>query len=187
MSDGMANVGETRPEVIANDVKRLTAEGVGTTTLGVGDDYNEDLLEAMARSGDGNYYYIESPVQLPDVFQTELKGLMATVGKKVSLGLEPQNGVTVADVLNELDTTPQGRLKLPNLVAGMPLLVVVRFCVPPITCEADLCRFRLAWDTAETAGRQQLVTTLRLPASSRQSGIGCARRRGPGTAPRSCS
>ena len=29
--------------------------------MGVGADYAEDLMEAMARSGDGNYYYIESP------------------------------------------------------------------------------------------------------------------------------
>jgi Ca-activated chloride channel family protein len=36
--------------------------------MGLGDDYNEDLLEAMAQSGDGNYYYIESPQQLADIF-----------------------------------------------------------------------------------------------------------------------
>ena len=42
-------------------MKRLAAEGVSTTTLGLGDDYNEDLLEAMARGGDGNYYYGTSP------------------------------------------------------------------------------------------------------------------------------
>src|SRR5262249_46226237 len=78
LSDGLANVGETDPDAIATAVNRLAREGVSTTTLGVGDDYNEDLLEAMARSGDGSYYYIESPQQLPDIFQSELKGLMAT-------------------------------------------------------------------------------------------------------------
>jgi Ca-activated chloride channel family protein len=164
LSDGQANEGETNPERIADDVKRLTAEGVSTTALGLGDDYNEDLLEAMAQAGDGNYYYIESPAQLADVFQTELRGLMATVGKRVSLGLESQHGVAVGEVLNDLDTTPHGRLKLPNLVAGMPLLVVVRLHVSPLTHEADVCRFRLAWETAETADRQQLEATLRLPA-----------------------
>jgi Ca-activated chloride channel family protein len=164
LSDGQANVGETNPEAIVDEVRRLASEGVGTTAMGLGDDYNEDLLEAMARGGDGNYYYIESPVQLADVFQTELRGLMATVGKRVSLGLEPQDGVTVLDVLNELDSTPRGRLKLPNLVAGMPLLVVVRLQIRPRAHDADLCRFRLAWDPTEATGRQQLFVTLRLPA-----------------------
>lgn len=26
--------------------------------FGLGDDYNEDLLEVMVCSGDGNYYYV---------------------------------------------------------------------------------------------------------------------------------
>src|SRR5262245_64076563 len=52
LSDGLANVGETNPDAIATDVNRLAKEGVSTTMMGVGDDYNEDLMEAMARSGD---------------------------------------------------------------------------------------------------------------------------------------
>src|SRR5262249_19875682 len=158
-----ANVGETNPDAIATDVNRLARQGVSTTTMGLGDDYNEDLLEAMAQSGDGNYYYIESPKQLADIFQTELQGLMATFGNKVSLGVHPQGDVTVADVLNDLDRLPTGRLKLPNLIAGMPVLVLVRLSVPPMTGERELCRFRLAWDAPKEAGRQKVVSALRLP------------------------
>jgi Ca-activated chloride channel family protein len=164
LSDGLANVGQTDPDGIASDVNRLAREGVSTTTLGLGDDYNEDLLEAMARSGDGNYYYIETPRLLADIFQTELHGLMATFGKTVSLGVEPQDGVTVAEVLNDLERLPTGRLKLPNLVAGMPLLVVVRLNVPPRTQEGEVCRFRLAWDAPKAQGRRQVRVGLRLPA-----------------------
>jgi Ca-activated chloride channel family protein len=164
LSDGLANVGQTNPDAIAADVSRLAREGVSTTTLGVGDDYHEDLLEAMARSGDGNYYYIESPRQLADLFQTELQGLMATVGHTVSLGVEPQGGVTLADVLNDLDRLPSGRYKLPNLVAGMPVLVVVRLNVSPLAAGGEVCRFRLAWDAPDRPGRQSLTVGLTLPA-----------------------
>jgi Ca-activated chloride channel homolog len=163
LSDGLANVGEKNPAAIAADVNRLAREGVSTTTMGLGDDYNEDLLEAMAQSGDGNYYYIESPQQLADIFQTELKGLMATFGNRVSLGVEPQNSVTVTDVLNDFDKTQDGQLKLPNLVAGMPIFLVIRVNVPPMTQERDLCRFRLTWDAPKQAGRQEVTITLRLP------------------------
>ena len=163
LSDGLANVGETNPDAIATDVNRLAREGVSTSTMGVGDDYNENLLEAMAESGDGNYYYIESPKQLPDIFQTELKGLMATLGKTVSLGIEPQNGVTVLDVLNDFDKVSTGRSKLPSLVAGMPILVVVRLNVPPRDREGELCRFRLAWTSPKIEGRQTAWAGLTLP------------------------
>lgn len=163
LSDGLANVGETNPDRIAADVHGLAERGISTTTLGVGNDYSEDLLEAMARSGDGNFYHIESPQQLPDIFQTELRGLMATVGQKVSLGIEPQTDVTLVDVLNDLDKTSYGRLKLPNLVLGNTIYVVVRLKVPALNREADLCRFRLAWDDPNQRGRQTLRATLRLP------------------------
>lgn len=158
LSDGLANIGETNPDAIASDVHRAAREATTTTTMGLGDDYNEDLLEAMARSGDGNYFHIEDSKQLPDIFQSELKGLMATFGRAVELGLAPQSGVTVADVLNDFDKTPQDRFKLANLVAGMPILAVVRLNVPPIAREAALIRFDLNWSPPEGGTRNLSVT-----------------------------
>jgi len=163
LSDGLANQGQTNPKAIASDVQGLARRGVSTTTMGVGDDYNEDLLEAMAGSGDGNYYYIESPEQLPNIFQMELQGLMATIGRRVTLGIEPQGGVEVADVLNDLEVTRKGRFRLPNLVIGNPFVVVVRLKVPAIAQATDLCYFRLAWDDPEQQERQKIRVPLQLP------------------------
>jgi Ca-activated chloride channel family protein len=64
VTDGLANVGETNPDRIAGDVHGLAKRGVSTTTMGVGNDYQEDLLEAMANSGDGNYHFIEGRATL---------------------------------------------------------------------------------------------------------------------------
>jgi Ca-activated chloride channel homolog len=164
LSDGLANVGESRPDVIANEVHATAAAGVSTSTLGVGDDYNENLMEAVARSGDGNYYYVESPAQLPNIFRTELQGLSATAGVDVTLGLEPRAGVTVADVLTECAKTPDGRLRLPNLIAGLPVRVVVRLNVPAQTGEHDLLHFRLDWHAPKDDIRQTADARLVLPA-----------------------
>lgn len=146
LSDGLANVGVVDPNAIAAAAAGQAARGVSTTTLGVGDDYHEDLMESMARAGDGHYYFIESPVQLVDIFQSELQGLMATVGQKVSLGLEPGTGVVVSDVLNDLEKTSTGRLMLPNLVLEMPIYVLVRLKVPPTRVDATILNVRLAWN-----------------------------------------
>jgi Ca-activated chloride channel family protein len=165
LSDGLANVGVVDPNTIAAEARSLAARGVGTTTMGVGTDYNEDLLEAMALAGDGRYYYIESPVQLVDIFQTELQGLMATLGQKVSLGLEPMGGAAVSDVLNDLEKAPTGRLMLPNLVVDMPVLVVVRLKLPPTPAGMAVLQVRLAWDAPRDGGRRVLRAALEgLPA-----------------------
>ena len=73
LSDGIATLGLTDPKAIADQVRGLARRGVSTTTMGVGDDFNEELMEAMARAGGGNYYYIESPRRLPSIFRAELR------------------------------------------------------------------------------------------------------------------
>ncbi|WP_035990620.1 vWA domain-containing protein [Leptolyngbya sp. KIOST-1] len=163
LSDGLANVGETRPDAIASDVHGLAQRGVSTTALGIGNDYSEDLLAAMARSGDGNFFHIESPDQLPALFETELSGLAATLGQRVSLGVKPGRGVTVLDVLNDFDLTDTGRYKLPNLMVGSPIHAVVRLQVPALSRSTELLQVRLAWNNTDQPGRQVLRAGLELP------------------------
>ncbi len=162
LTDGLANVGVTDPNVIRADVKGMTDRRVSTSTIGVGDDYHEDLLEAMADAGDGNYYYVESSVQLADIFQTELNGLMATSGRDVGLRIETDGGVVVAEVMNELEREPSGRRKLPNLVMGMPISILVRLRVPPQRDRAEIGRFWLDWEQprGEESGRRSLGAAL---------------------------
>jgi len=164
LSDGQTNQGETDPDKISSATHALARKGVSTTTLGVGDDYNEDLMEAMARSGDGNYYFIEAPEQLAAIFQTELTGLMAMSGHTMSLGLEPSKGVEVSDVLNDLDSLPTGRWKLPNLIAGMPITVALRLKVEAFRGEREICKFRVAWTSPEDSKRHSFTVALKLPA-----------------------
>lgn len=164
LSDGLANAGLVDPKAIAADVRGMHQRGVGTTTLGVGDDFNEDLLEAMAKAGDGNYYYIENAVQLADIFQTELRGLLATLGSDVRLRLETRNGVEIADLLNDFDTLDPGHWQLPNLIHGMPLEVLARLTVPPQSNVAELLRVRLSWDAPGVSERESMMKLLILPA-----------------------
>lgn len=164
LSDGLANVGETNPDTIASDVHGLAKRGVSTSTIGVGNDYDEDLLTAMATSGDGNYYYIASPEQLPTIFEQELQGLAATLGTTVRLNLQPHGEVVVADVLNDLSVDSQGQFQLPNLVADCPQEVVLRLKVPAIgsASDCDLLHIQLSWqDKAKQL--QDMRSAFRLP------------------------
>ena len=166
LSDGLANVGVTDPNTIRAEVGAMATTRVSTSTLGVGKDYNENLMEAMAEAGDGNYYYVEAAVQLADIFQTELNGLMATTARDVGLRVETARGDVGVEVMNELERDPSGRLKLPNLVMGMPISILVRFTVPPQTGQPELCRFHLDWDEpgSGSPGRRSHIVSLAMPA-----------------------
>jgi Ca-activated chloride channel homolog len=166
LSDGLANVGVTDPNTIRAEVAAMAATRVSTSALGVGKDYNEDLMEAMADAGDGNYYYVEAAVQLADIFQTELNGLMATTARDVGLKVETARNDVTAKIINELERDSSGRLKLPNLVMGMPISILVRFTVPPQTGQPELCRFHLDWDEpgSGSPGRRRQIVSLAMPA-----------------------
>src|SRR5439155_13018578 len=66
MADGLANVGVTDRAEILHHVRELAARGVSTTAFGVGLDFDEVLVSGMAEAGNGHFYYIERPEQIPD-------------------------------------------------------------------------------------------------------------------------
>ena len=130
MTDGLANVGETRPEVFVTKAAGLFERGISTTTIGVGNDFNEDLLVAMAGAAGGNSWFVEGPEDFQRIFSTEMGNLLREVCRRVSLGLEPAGGVKILDVLNDFDRTSTGKYRLPNLLAGESLDIIVRVLLP---------------------------------------------------------
>lgn len=138
LTDGRANIGPRRPAELAAEIRRALTQGVSTSTVGVGQNYDELLLETLAGEGDGTYHYAETPEELIGLFLSELESLKATFGRLVSLGI---NGGEVVEVLNDLPRLPNGRLALPPLQAGHSLDLLLRIRVNGHTP----LRFRLAW------------------------------------------
>ena len=81
LTDGLANTGVTSAGDIASLAVDARRRGVRVSTIGLGLDYNEDLLQSIAEGGGGKYYYVESPVQLARIFEEELKSAFATCAR----------------------------------------------------------------------------------------------------------
>jgi Ca-activated chloride channel family protein len=96
LSDGLANVGITDLEELSHHARELASMDVSTSTFGVGNDFNEHLMEAMSNMGQGNFYFIESPKDIPNIFASEFKELSAITARDVELKLELPNGTTHA-------------------------------------------------------------------------------------------
>lgn len=129
ITDGLANVGITSTDEIVTQAMGLYQRGVSTSTIGIGADFNEDLLMPMAQSGGGNAWHVVEPNDMQQIFQVELEGLIAQFAHTVSLSLIPADGVRIVDVLNDFDLTETGRYRLPNLQSDSPLDVVVQLKV----------------------------------------------------------
>ncbi|HWQ84476.1 MAG TPA: VWA domain-containing protein [Anaerolineales bacterium] len=133
LTDGLANVGETDLEILAHQARELFRRGVSTTTFGVGEGFNEHLLEAMSNQGGGNFYYIETPGDIPELFLREFKELAAVTARDVEISLEfpPQ---VIPQVLGGWVTEYSGgrlHISLGNLYSGHDQDIYIRLAMPP--------------------------------------------------------
>lgn len=95
LSDGRPN---TEPG-LREQVASLATRGVLTTTLGLGHDYNEDLMAALADQGRGHYYFVDRPEQLAGIFAAELSSLSSIVAKEATVELTPAKGTRIVEVI----------------------------------------------------------------------------------------
>ncbi|MEO5703479.1 MAG: VWA domain-containing protein [Candidatus Limnocylindrales bacterium] len=85
LTDGLANQGITDPGELMRHAGELRARGVTTTTFGVGEDFDEALLQSMADAGGGHFYFIGSSAQIQDLIASEVGELLQVVARNVAL------------------------------------------------------------------------------------------------------
>jgi len=88
LTDGLANVGITDMEELGFHAREIHNRGVSTSTFGIGGGFNEHLLELMANQGGGNFYYIASPNQIPEIFARELSELTSITARNLEIDIE---------------------------------------------------------------------------------------------------
>lgn len=94
LTDGRANVGVTAPDQLAALGESVHREkAIRTSCLGIGADFDEDLLKNISSAAGGRFYYIETPDQTPEVFKEELGGLLDVVAQNVEVVLDLSDGV----------------------------------------------------------------------------------------------
>ena len=100
LSDGLANVGPSSPEELETLGRKLGGEGVCVTTLGLGEGYDEDLMQKLAQASDGNHFFVTSEEKLVEVFDEEFKTATKVVASEVVCEVTCAKGVRPIRVLN---------------------------------------------------------------------------------------
>jgi Ca-activated chloride channel family protein len=136
LTDGLANVGITKPDQLLGLCRTACGAGITTTTIGFGADYDEKLLRGMADAGGANTWYIERADQAADVFTEELEGLLTLCAQTVSVEIRPSPAVTLTAIRHQYPTTTLGtgaaRLEIGDVYAREPKSVLVEFFVPAL-------------------------------------------------------
>lgn len=166
ISDGLANQGDASPEGLVARARRAARGEWPLTTVGVGSDFNEWLMTALADAGTGNYYFVERATDLGNVFAREFGAARTTVASALAVEIAPAAGVRVVDAAGyPLETAPDGRVTFrPGaLFAGQERRVWVTLAVPQdAATERDLGAFAVAYKDGDTTRRLAFAETPRI-------------------------
>jgi Mg-chelatase subunit ChlD len=89
LTDGAANLGDVEPESLRRTVVERRREGIALDCFGIGwEGFNDDLLEALARHGDGRYGFLNSPEEAETEFATRLAGALRVAAADVKVQVE---------------------------------------------------------------------------------------------------
>lgn len=128
LSDGQANEGVVDVAEIAAQCARWAAQGITTSTYGLGDAFNETLMVAMAEAGGGNHYYGDTADDLMEPFEQELQLLGNLALREIELVAMPREGIEVT--MKSPHPAHAGGWRLPDLAWGAEAWAVLQLRVP---------------------------------------------------------
>ena len=108
LSDGHANEGITDPEELREHAGELRLRGVLTSTLGIGDGYDEHLLRGIAENGGGRLHDAELAAEISTVLLGELDDILGTLVENTQISLLAPASVKV-EAIGPVSTEAPGR------------------------------------------------------------------------------
>ena len=106
--------------------------GVSTTTFGVGNDFDERLLQDLADAGGGHFYYIADAPQIRDAITSEVGETLEIVARDVALEVTARDEITVEPLSPYPVTSRGGRtvVAIGDLGSEQVVEVVLRLSFP---------------------------------------------------------
>lgn len=171
VTDGPATKGPREFSDFARLAEAFAREGIAVSAIGLGSDFEEDVLAAMARASGGRFRYAATPDALADALQAELAPAFALAGSEAELTVEfheRTRKVQTHDWTPAVVAERTATYRLPRLHAGQPVNLLLSAEVDAFSARHDLPRFaavRLRWTDAAGA-QQELSRTIAVRFSS---------------------
>jgi Ca-activated chloride channel family protein len=136
ISDGQPTEGVVDTDGLLGIVRELRSGSVSVSSIGVGDDFNEQLMAGLAEVGAGAYAYLQDASQLGAIFQRDLNAASTQVARGVSVTFRVPRGAQLQRVLGYSQVTRRAdgerelvTVTLPDFAAGQQERVVAHFTV----------------------------------------------------------
>lgn len=174
LSDGIANVGPSSPTELGRLGAALLKEGISVSTMGVGTDFNEDLMTQLAEESDGNHYFVESSVDLPRIFAAELGDVLNIAARKISIEVTVKGGRPIRIIGREGRIAGnRAEIYLNQVYGGQEKYALIEIEVPPTDSGADveLASAKCSYEDAVTNKAETRTALTRVRFSSREGEV----------------
>jgi Mg-chelatase subunit ChlD len=89
MTDGAVNLGDADPDRLSEIILQMRDNGIAFDGAGISaQDLNDEVLEALARKGDGRYYLLDNAEQVDAGFAQQIAGALRPSAKNVKVQVE---------------------------------------------------------------------------------------------------
>ncbi len=155
LTDGIANVGEVNPTVIAQQSASFNQRGIDLSTIGVGKDFNHSLLRELADAGRGAVHFVDDQEDLTKCFVDEVESLLHPAARNLRLRISGFDRNSVPRVFGYSPDFKSEKFSLPleNMSCGSTQVVILEFPQRPTNPNFEI---RIKFDDAVT-GKQQLL------------------------------
>jgi len=147
LTDGRTYGDETRA---LTEARRAFTEGISISAFGIGEDWNDEFLDELARCAGGVSRYIRAPSDVRAALKRQIQGLSSTLLKNVTLEVNTAPYVYVqavyraAPYLEILEHSENHVVTLSNVMADEPVSVVLEFVIDQaVTGERRIARLEL--------------------------------------------
>lgn len=155
LSDGHANRGITDHKALEDVSRTAQSVGVNISTVGIGYGYDEDLLEAITRSGGGNSHFAANGDEAGAHLAGEVEGLLEQSVQAASLIVRPGGEVSAVRLFNDLPVAQLEdgfMVEVGSLLSREKRRLLFEIDVPDIAALglAQVCELELRWVETET-------------------------------------
>jgi Ca-activated chloride channel homolog len=150
LSDGLANQGITDPHRLQSIARKQRDRAISLSTIGVGLDYNENLMVGLSENGGGNYCFLESSRNLASVLRKEFDRLGDVMAQNVTIEIDLGRGVRLLEAIGYEHSVNGHTVSIPvgDLYGEDSRDVTLELEIPPGTGSLTLAHGRLVSRTS---------------------------------------
>ena len=166
ISDGQANSGETDPKFFSEIAQKATEALITSSSIGLGIDYDEKILEAVAQGGGGAHRFAATVDEAVGAIAAEVSNLLDKSAINTMLRLTPTEVMTQAPAIELLQRLPYWKdgetyvVQLGDLYSGENRRFVIDIPLPGLAA-LGLCKIAdLTIEYLDLSAKHEVAVTM---------------------------